>query len=190
MAVMLVPTETVSFAPDGPESAISYRLRVPTVYDRVRLRRALAARGALYWSEIELVQACRRAVNELLAAAEDEALRARFTAALDEYQGCVIAAAPVPEDLAALVVEIEAICARGHHEVAIKRADNLFWTGLLPIEAARLLVVGWDGIAAECRVGPDGLSAAALAAMPAGHAEACGWHGLGLMRVEAEERKN
>ena len=90
MTKLLSTKETVRFVPPGTASgasdnAITYDLRVPTVYDRARLRRGCLARGARHWSDLEMMPVLEAGVRELLGSEAESELRDGFLTDIETY---------------------------------------------------------------------------------------------------------
>jgi hypothetical protein len=71
-----------------------------------------------------------------------------------------------------------------------KLADNDMADELRGLAAARLFVVGWEGIATPARRGLDGLDEASLAAIPRSHLRAIGETVMAAGRVPEGAEKN
>lgn len=154
--MLLDPTKPVPFKPrdDGP----TYHLRVPTVMDRAKYRKALAAAGARFWRNLELVRLGRTSIDKLLPGEDGDdgralldayierlqaALEARRTSPGKEADDELIAAVQIPEAVSTLLVAI------AEHDPAMRKAagDNASYYLLAGIEACRLFLVGADGLA-------------------------------------------
>ncbi len=195
MTKLLSTKETVRFSPsgeeDGPsEHPITYSLRVPTVYDRARLRRACLARGARHWSDLEMMAVLEAGVRALLKDEADGELRESFLADIEAYTAHLVTGDEVPPELKARIAEIEAAVARGYGPYAERVADRTYWADILPLEAARLFVVGWQGLDGTCETGPDGLTDAALDHIPRPHLTPLGLKALSLFGPSQDEAKN
>jgi hypothetical protein len=195
MTKLLSTKEAVRFVPPGTASgasdnAITYDLRVPTVYDRARLRRGCLARGARHWSDLEMMPVLEAGVRELLGSEAESELRDRFLAVIEAYTAHLAANDEPPSELALRISDIEAAVARGYGPYAERVADRTYWTDILPIEAARLLVVAWEGIEVECIPGPNGLNDAALDHIPKAHLTPLGFKALSLFGPTEDKSKN
>ena len=73
---------TPSDLPEGAEDAPVYLIAVPTLRERVGFRRALAATGARYPGDSELVSCLKEGVGQVVA--EDQ--RPELLALLDDYE--------------------------------------------------------------------------------------------------------
>lgn len=154
--MLLDPTKPVPFKPreDGP----TYHLRVPTVMDRAKYRKALAAAGARFWRNLELVRLGRTSIDKLLPGEDGDdgrelldlyikrlelALEARRTSPGKEADDELIAAVQIPEAVSTLLLAI------AEHDPAMRKAagDNASYYLLAGIEACRLFLVGADGLA-------------------------------------------
>lgn len=87
--------------------------------------------------------------------------------------------------------DVEAAVARGHAPYAERLADRSYWDEILPIEAVRLLLTGWEGLSGDPpRAGPTGVAPSELSRIPRAHLE---WFGLQALRLFApteDEEKN
>ncbi|MFZ1427185.1 MAG: hypothetical protein WAS21_10490 [Geminicoccaceae bacterium] len=180
------PAKSVPCKPrtDGP----TYRLRVPVVVDRASYRRAIQGVGARFWPNLPFVRLCRSELERLLTGDDQIEARAAGTALIDAYAERLnaaidawqlerndetdaefAAALPFPDALAALINEL----GRCSPQVALAAGDNVVYRLLRGIEAARLLLVGWDR-AEPFRRDLDGPSEATLALIPNEDFEAIG----------------
>ncbi len=209
MTKLLSTKETVRFSPSGEERGpsedrITYSLRVPTVYDRARLRRACLARGARHWSDVEMMAVLENGVRELLSGEVDGELRDQFLADIETYTAHLAAgdlpsperssgfanAGDPPPELKDRIAEIEAAVARGYGPYAERVADRTYWADILPIEAVRLFVVGWEGLDSTCALGPEGLTEVALGHIPRSHLTPLGFKALSLFGPTEGQAKN
>jgi hypothetical protein len=174
--LVLDPAQPVEFKP----AEVTYYLRAPTVADRARFRHAVAAQGSKRWSFFELVGAVRKAIAGLAATGEVEADYDAWLALLDGYRERVseAAAAMRAENsqaardafMAALTApaEVEPLVRLARDtsaEVAGLLADNALHDLVAGTEAARMFLVGWDGLGRFGR-GPTGATDAALWQVP------------------------
>lgn len=176
------PKRPITFRPreDGP----TYLLRVPAVADRARYRHAARAEGARFWPQLQLAALARTAVAKLLdgqpealgeANAALDAYTARLEAALERRKtdqseaaiGEYRAAIAFPADLA----EILTATADRDRALAAAFADNGVYWLIAGTVAARLFLVGWDGLG-EFRRDLRGPDEATLAQIPSGDFEA------------------
>jgi hypothetical protein len=216
MALIHRPGETIPFSPADQDAVpaakrITYYLRVPSVYDRVALRRALAERQARLHSPIELLNALRRGVEEIMA--DHPAARRDFLlAAIDEQivrqSGFIEAMGSKAFDLetdagrdgfaAALTEigkggealrEIEGHVARGYPPYAALLGDNeVFWV-CAGVEGARLLLEDCDGLPGFRRT-RMGVDETFLASMPEHHFVAIAMRVQQLLSPSEDDAKN
>lgn len=182
--MLLDPTKPVPFQPreDGP----TFHLRVPTVMDRAKYRKALAAAGARFWRNLELVRLGRVSLDKLLPGEEGDDGRAlldgyieRLTAALEnrrtapgkEADDELIAAVQIPDGVMTLLNGI------AEHDPAMRKAagDNASYYLLAGIEACRLFLVGAEGLATFKR-GLHGPTDETLAQITSGDFERIAFH--------------
>ena len=69
-------------------------------------------------------------------------------------------------------------------------ADRTYWQDVLPIEAVRLLLTGWEGIGDPPEIGSDGLSEQCLTMIPERHLGSLGLRALSLFAPTEQEAKN
>jgi hypothetical protein len=189
MATLLSTKEPVRFAP-AEQDGIAYVLRVPTVYDRARLRRACLARGARHWPDLEMMAVLADGVRKLLVSDEDAERRTAFLADIEEHTALLATEQEVPPELIARIAEIEAAVVRGYAPYAERVADRTYWQDVLPIEAVRLLLAGWEGIEDLPEIGPEGLSERSLSMIPDRHLGPLGLRALSLFAPTEQEAKN
>jgi len=198
------PGEPARFTPPGEEEKPEaertvYVLRTPTLYDEARLARAIKAQGARPIGRLDLLPVLKAGVGELLAGAGDAALRAEFEAAIDAHGEEIRAALKAGGEatIAALtgpgagrIAEIANVVRRGYPAFAEAEADADFAWAVQPVEAARLLLVGWENGPAPFARGPTGLADDLLALLPPEHLEGIGWFAMALLRPSEGQAKN
>lgn len=208
MAVLHSPGEAVDWTPpdqvDAPEAErIGYRIRVPSRYDMVAWRRAVAKAGGRQHGPRTLLQALRRGVERLtdpgaardfLLSAVDEQ-RARYDAmeaslAPGAADGFLEALQAVVEGDAALTA-VSGQVADGDDVYGAMLADNAVYAEIRGLEAARLFLDGWSGLAVPFTRHPrDGVPPALLSAIPDAHILGIGTRVAELSGPTETERKN
>lgn len=186
MAILHAPGDVVDFTPPDqlrlPEAErVTYRLRVPTVYERVAWRRAIAKAGGRRHGAFAVLAALRRGAERLT----DGAPRDFILAAIDEHRGRVEALAAVaggddPEaaevaframiEGEAALAAVSALVVQGDDAYAQIQADNAVYREIAGIEAARLFLEGWEGpLPGAFARGRSGVTDASLACIPEKH---------------------
>lgn len=201
MAILRHPAETALIHPDGAGAGQpAYRLKIPTVYDRAALRRAVAARGGRRRHGLDLLALLRADLKMLLAEHPDA--QAGFDALLDASAAAwdALRLATTPDEIEgafaalgladAALAPIAAKVAEAGGPYAAALGDNAAWPLLWGAECARRMVLGWTDWPGECRRDHDGLTDAALAAIPDRHLIAIGEEVERLARPTAGEEKN
>lgn len=179
MAKLLDPKVPERFpAPDGTARALL--VRVPTVADRARYRREVRSAGGRQWRVGELWRALRDGVAALaehgdvaeeLAHVDDclarlAELGATLTGDVDEAAKRAAVDAVMALLADPRMAEIEQAVLPAYPRLRAMIADNETWGEVRGMVAARLLVVGWEGLPGEPRRGPQGLAEDSLAAIP------------------------
>jgi len=193
MAKILNPKEPVRFSPEDqltrPEGErIVYLLKVPDRWDRINLRKALAARGARQAGWLDLALAMRAIVAQndaesarpVLASLETFIERVRAYGAQDFGTTDEGIKARVREHLtlSAYWDELKPladICASASASFASLRGDGEVYLELASIEAARIFLRGWEGAPADGKKMPafdrgvNGVPVETLELLPPGH---------------------
>lgn len=171
MSIVLDPAEPVAFRSrdDGP----TYHLRVPLVKDRAKYRHAIRAAGGRQWTNLQLMAMARKALDQILPGEEGDAGRVLIdayceglNAAIDkrrqgqseETDAELIAAVTISGELAEIVNAI----AERDQALANASADNGVYHLIAGQEAARMFLIGWDGLG-EFKRGLNGPTEATLA---------------------------
>jgi hypothetical protein len=191
-----VTPQTASMLPDPATplrfaaGRIVLLLRVPTTADQVALDRAWRAAGGRRWTVWQLIDAMAAGVRAVLPDADDPD-RARHLALLVDHRDRLVALTEEVRTLdpadrtdagrAALaawsgrwmealsdedVAVLEETVARHVPAYRARLADNETADTLRGLVAARMLVVGWEGIDGAPRRSLDGLDEASLARIP------------------------
>lgn len=195
----------------GPANARRvYLVKPPTVYERVKWRRAVAASGGRYHGPLALLGALADGVRALMADSPDE-LRDAVLSKVDAHRANMIAfgesareadladeeqkkefaasgAAMAASGRALAVTESEVLTA--YPAYAQMAADDETYWEVAGIEATRLFLTGWEGIDAPFSRGASGASEDALAAIPEGDFASIGLFIDRMSRVTAAQRKN
>jgi len=188
-----------------------YLLKPPSVYERVKFRRAVSAAGGRLHGQLSLIEALGRAVVELMAESPPEARDAvlakieahrvkavecmeaaralQFEESEDTRRAFAAAAAALAESGRGLVV-IEAEAVGAHPAYAQMVADDAVYWEIAGIEGARLFLMGWEGITGKFARNAGGLSEASLAAISQGDFAVIGAKIESLCRVSETQRKN
>lgn len=204
---LLVPLDQLG-RPE-PEQ-IGYWLKPPRLYDRVRLDRALAARGARRVGLMLLVQLMREGVEQAVRP-EDPAAADAAREALDLYEArlrdyAVRLQAADPEDAAgrvelmaasAQMVEaaaalrpLEDAIADLHPPYAAARGDMQVYQTIRGLECARMFLTGWQGRPEAFRREVQGVPDDLLQLLPLGHVQEIGEQVDRMFRPTEQARKN
>lgn len=206
-STLFVPLDQVG-RPE-PEQ-IGYYLKTPRLYDRVRLDRALAARGARRLGLLDVLYVLREGVERALRP-EDPGIADTAREAIDLYEGKVreyaqkIRAAD-PEDvegrvelMAASAGMVEAGLAIRPLEDAIAdlyppyaaaRGDVQVYQTIRGIECTRMFLTGWKGRPEAFRREVQGVPEDLLQLLPVGHIQEIGEQVDRLFRPTEQARKN
>ena len=191
-------TRPVRLVPEGQdglaeEKRVAYLLKVPGVYDRAAYRRQVKSRGVRLHLPADLRAAMRAdiaAAREAGAFGEDEARAAAET--VDAFEAAVDGdEEAVPEDLRLAFDDFEAALRRLGGAYARRLAESEHFFEISMIEGVRQFVVGWENVAAPFeRREPDGLTEAALGAIPDEHMRAIDARLTDLMGLGGDGEKN
>lgn len=160
--------------------------KVPTVVDGPLYERAVIAAGGKRWSLTQRIHALADGVNAILEGEEHAAERLPIVAELQalELQAAeVIAQARTVQGLddeqrvswlvrlseiesSARLAEIEAVVAPRYPRYNALLADNQVYSMIRGIAAAKLFLVGWEGIKAPVERTLEGVSESTLAHIP------------------------
>lgn len=215
MAKLLDPKQPVRFAPadqtSKPEGEqVAYRLKVPTVMDRAAFEREIALRNGRQHHPLAKLSALRAGVVAIFDGQESEAATETL-AQIDDYaaelggfyeqvrsgafqgeegQEAFAAAIERQGEFERALVEVADIVAEAYPPFARMRADDAVYPRIQGIAAAKLFLVGWEGIVTKCDRGLAGLSDASLARIPDHHLVEIGMEVRRLSRVTEDEGKN
>ena len=158
MSIILDPAQPVSYTPR--EGGPTYLLRPPTVADRNRYQENLGAEGAKFHPQLSLMDLARAAVLRFTPNKSDASARAEAMAIIDRYCDrlrTAIAerqadeteatdkefteAVPFPDDLEDLIEVL-----RPDHALRRALGQNAGYWNKAGTEAARLLLIGWEGL--------------------------------------------
>lgn len=159
MAKLLDPREPVRFTPDD-QAALdegarkTYLLKVPTEWDRINLRKALAARGARQVGWLGLAKAMREIVEQAEGAAALAVLDS-FIAAVEAWHAGPWESGDAErhksEAFSAVrqawldLKPLADLCAAHSPAFASLRGDDAVFLEIYAIEAARIFLRGWEG---------------------------------------------
>jgi hypothetical protein len=203
--ILLDPSKTHAFTPEpnGP----TFHLRVPTVADRVKAKRALAAEGGRQWSYTQRANALAEAIETLLPDEADAEHRELLAGAVRAYRDRIEAAAAtyradrseaslkeLGEAIMAdeLVRNAEAlVLAAGRTRYSEMLADLEVFAEIRGIVYAQMFVEGWEGegMPAFAKAG-RGVTEDALAQVESRHLVAVGGEVASLLEPEANRLKN
>lgn len=189
-----------------------FLLRVPTVYDRAILRRAIAMRSGRSHSQMEMLLALKRGIETLLSGEADAAARGNLTAQVDTavqllmawWESDLTGANDGEEGAAArdeawrsaqeqikALGEIAELVRDADPNYAAMDADNQVYRSIQGLEAARLFLVGWrNGPAPFARDPVRGVPENLLALIDDYDLLAIGEKVVEMMAPTETERKN
>lgn len=195
-------------APGEPQrftmGARTFLLRTPTKADRIKYKRALAEAGAAFHRTSELCAQLSESVSLLLPEQDRPAALARITeyrAASDAY-GALAAEADAQdqkaEEFQAAQAELAAaeraaepyarLVRAGDAVYAGMLADNAVYWDLAGLLAAKMFLVGWEGLDAPFPGAP--VSDAAVEALTDGDIAFIGISFAGMLHLSPARRKN
>jgi hypothetical protein len=197
------PAEPVRFQPrdDGP----TYLLRVPKVLDRAKYGHAVRAAGGQRWYVIDLAQTARAGIEALLAGEENATERGNLVAEVDAYTAGIKAAAaawqadrcePKAKALAEafqmspVLEETWNRVAGVYEPLAARMADNETYPLIAGLVAARLFLMGWEGLETPFRRGLAGVPDEVLDTIPSGDLIAIGQRIAELLEPTEARAKN
>lgn len=203
--ILLDPSKPHAFTPEpnGP----TFHLRVPTVADRVKAKRALAAEGGRQWSYTQRANALADAIETLLPDEADAAHRELLAGAVRAYRDGIEAAAATyradrsEKSLTALGEAIVAgdlvrgaealVLAAGRTRYSEMLADLEVFAEIRGIVYAQMFVEGWEGetmppFARSAR----GVAEDALAQVESRHLTAVGAEVATMLEPDAVRLKN
>lgn len=191
-----------------------YLLKVPTVAERVKWRRATAAAGGKQHSQLAMLDLISETVAELMAedvpevrqavldkiAAHRENLRTWATALVEgKFDGADADEALRGELDAGLekinagakgLAEIELAVSEYSARYRSMISDNRFYSSIAGIEGARLFLRGWEGIEGKPVSDAGGLKETSMAKIPEADFAEIGAKIETLTRVSDAKRKN
>lgn len=208
---LLVDTKTPERLEIGDKA---YLLRPPTVAERTRWRRAIAAAGGKQHGQVALLLCMADGVRALMADQPDlrDPLLARIDAHRHNLTDLAVSATTgafdnrdemTDEQRAALqarfdaldegskgLAVIETAVSAAYPRYADMVAADLVYGQIAGIEGARLFLVGWEGFDGDVVRGANGVSEDSLAQIPEGHLPRIGMAVEALTRVSEKQRKN
>lgn len=217
--MFLKPGETVEVRPNGEGKDPVYRLRAPLVYDRVKLLAAVTRQGGREHNRVDLLRALRRDVLHFMAdspADDRDRVIGMVDAALAKWRDFGRRANEGEfkivnrEDEAEAQAKAQAVTAAFDEVLAgedglaavegqLRQAGGVYanacaeaavFQEIFAIEAARLFLVGWDGLKADFRRGQEGVPDAVLMALPAAHLAVIAARVEALLKPDEETAKN
>jgi hypothetical protein len=211
MGLLPDPKAPLRFEASG---GVTYLIRVPTVADLVALDRAWRVLGGRRWTLWQMIDALAAAVRAVLAD-ETDADRVRHLELLAVHRETLVALAEegrsidphddTPAGKAALadwstrwmealsnpdVAALEEVLTVHVPAYREKLADNAIADELRGLAAARLFIVGWEGIAVAPKRSIDGLDETSLQMIPRYHLAGIGRFVDGAGRVPEGAEKN
>jgi hypothetical protein len=198
LTIILDPREPVPFKPreDGP----TYLLRPPKVADRNTYKHMVRKAGGQIWRNLDIARIVKEGLDAKLPGEEGnqgrelvEAYSANLQAAIDtwlaeksdETRSGLTAALEYPAGLREIMDLL-----RHHHEpLASALADNSVYYGIAGVAAAKLFLVGWEGLGPFKR-DLQGPTEATLAQIPSPDFELMALEIERMMEPSEEKLKN
>lgn len=189
-------------------SGRAYILKRPTVADRVRWRKNVLAAGGRRHGQFGLLDALRRGVETIMADSPAEIREAlvakieahrdvlkRFSAAVisggfDADPDGMVERARVMAASADELSVIESEVANAYPRYAVMAADEKLYPQIAGIEAARLLLLSWEGFDVELVRDSVGVAEQSLAVIPEWDLALIAEQTEALCGVSAAQRKN
>ncbi len=218
MARLMRPGEVVDLVPADQEGLpegerITYHLRVPTLYERIAYRRAVAEKGGHEHKPLDLLRCLRRGVAELMEESENTEAREFILAAIDEQEAgllgfyrrvrdrefdlatdeglqAFVEAAKATERTGARLAEIASQVQRGYPPYGAMMGDLEVYAEIAGIEGARLFLEGWQGLGPDFRRARLGVPDELLEAIPPPHFAVIAAKVADLMRPSEAAEKN
>ena len=202
MGIILDPAQPVSYTPR--EGGPTFLLRPPTVADRIKYQHALRAQGAQFHPNLVLMELARKALDRLLPAADNPETHAESLAQINDY--CDTLKTAIAERQAErtevtdkafadaiafpdnLTILIEALH-RGDLALGTALADNAVYWSWAGDTAARLFLVGWEGLG-KFKRGLSGPTEASMRQIDPNDLAMIGIHVEQLMRPDEDRIKN
>ena len=211
------PKSTISFKPDeNLGSNVTYFLRTPTVVDRVKYRHAVAAEGGRNWSQLQMLEALEEGLRRILSEPEDKerldnyvqevrSYREMISAVIDEYrqesleikghenEGDQVELIRILVDRLnppQIIVDIEQVVIDHYPPYAAKLADQSVYHEYAGLVAARMFLVGWEGLEEEFKRQRNGVPDHVLSYIPTAHLIAIGGEVQRLMEPGVSRLKN
>jgi hypothetical protein len=198
--------------------AYKYQLKPPTVAERTRWRRAIAAAGGRQHGTIGILDALAKGVLVVMQDSPDDARQgclnkiyaqkdrvgAFYNMALDlpvtppadwteddkaRHQAFVDAGRAMNEGSADLAIIVAEVSAAYPAYCQIVADDAIYWE-TAGIEAVRMFLVGWEGFDAELTRGAAGVAEESLGLIPEQHLREIGQAFESLAKVGPQQRKN
>lgn len=163
------------FQPD-PDSPIKYHLKIPTTIDRIQYQREVTRAGGRNWNHIQMLETLEEGVRTILSEPEDQEQREEFVNAIREYKDLIAevldefrqehseidAGDEDNEDHMAhfnelakkmapplLIRQIESVILDQYQPYADRMADREVYPEFRGMVAAKMFLVGWEGIEAK-----------------------------------------
>jgi hypothetical protein len=205
------PKSVVEFQPDK-DSPIVYLLKVPTVVDRVRYRRAVRAEGGKAWSELQMLEAMEDGLRKILVEPEDQQKLEELVAAIVTYRGNI---SEVLDEFRKEIIEeessedqvefIRGLVARMEPPVEVREIERIVFDHYLPyaemvadrdvfqeisgLVASRMFLAGWKGLDVPFKRTKTGVSDEMLGHLPRIHLAMIGAHVQQMMEPNINQLK-
>lgn len=216
MTILNDPKSVDRFQPD--DGRIVYFLKIPTVADRVKFRHAVKSEGGGYWTELQMIDAMEEGLRRILTEPEDkEALdryvvdiqdyRQQVSSVIDDYRQAARDQTPSEEAEGddqvefikslvdrmappASVAEVDRILLEHYPKYSRMVADRMVYQEVAGLVAARMFLVGWEGIDAKFRRTLTGVPDSLLSHLPPQHLVQIGARIQQLLEPSVNKLKN
>ncbi|HIC81842.1 MAG TPA: hypothetical protein EYP07_12925 [Kiloniellaceae bacterium] len=173
MAKILNPNDTLRFSPSSQDEVaeaerLTFLLRVPTLYTRAKLEKAIRSQGGREVTVWDWLRTAERGLKEIAEVANDDEAMSEYIAAIQARRTALLAADNAEEMVEIMLtrdedIEAAAELLRSYYPPLNElEANQSFYATCVGIEAARLLLVGWENGPAKFRSGKAGVPESVL----------------------------
>lgn len=215
--ILASPGETHTFVPASEqkkpaERQVSYQLRVPGVWDKMKFRAALGQHNVRQYGLVALLDALERGVKAIYGDRDSEAKQIHLQAIADyraeaRQLGEALMSGEIDiqtdagqerfnESMARQneyeqgLAEVAQLVAQGYPPYATMRAANSAYALGRGLVAAQMFLLGWENLPGDVSRGPDGVPDAVLARIPEHHLQGIGAEIERLFEPTEDEAKN
>ncbi len=155
-----------------------YLIAVATLRERIDFRRALAATGARFPSNGEIVARIAALIDEIVLDEDRPAARELVA----EFEAASAAGEP-PADLLTALDRFEQKLRPHDAELSQMAAERTYWIGMAPLIAASVFLRGWENLPVKFIRRRGCVPEDVLWQLPESHVVAIGWRALELMNA-------